>query len=105
MVDEIHEMKNKTPIMPIRQALSTQDNPIYFELTTEGFVNDGYLDERLKEARQVLDGELERPRLLIWLFTQDNETEVWQNEESWVKSNPGLGTIKKRSFLRLMIEV
>jgi len=104
MVDEIHEMKNKTPIMPIRQALSTQDNPIYFELTTEGFVNDGYLDERLKEARQVLDGELERPRLLIWLFTQDNETEVWQNEESWVKSNPGLGTIKKRSFLRLMIE-
>jgi len=104
MSDEIHEMKDKTPIMPIRQALSTQDNPIYFELTTEGFVNDGYLDERLKEARQSLDGELEKPRWLIWLYTQDKETEIWQNEESWVKSNPGLGTIKKRSFLREMIE-
>ncbi|SFM09273.1 terminase large subunit [Pelosinus propionicus] len=104
MADEIHEMKDKTPIMPIRQALSTQDNPVYFELTTEGFVNDGYLDERLKEARQVLNRELERPRWLIWLFTQDSEAEVWQNEASWVKSNPGLGFIKKRSFLRSMIE-
>jgi len=104
MSDEIHEMKDKSAIMPIRQALSTQDNPIYFELTTEGFVNDGYLDDRLREARQVLDGDLERPRLIIWLYTQDSETEVWQNEESWLKSNPGLGLIKKRSFLRLMIE-
>ena len=101
---KVHEMKDNTPIMPIRQALSTQDNPLYFELTTEGFVNNGYLDERLKEARQVLTGELERPRWLIWLYTQDSEAEIWQNEESRVKSNPGLGKIKKRSFLKQMID-
>lgn len=40
--------------MPIRQALSTQDEPIYGELTTEGFTRDGYLDKRLVEARKVL---------------------------------------------------
>lgn len=104
MVDEVHEMKDKTSIMPIRQALSTQDEPLYFELTTEGVVNDGYLDERLKDARKVLNGELERPRWLIWLYTQDSEKEVWQNEASWTKSNPGLGAIKKWSFLRQMID-
>ena len=103
-VDEVHEMKNNTSIMPIRQALSTQDEPLYFELTTEGFTNDGYLDTRMVEARQVLSGELKRPRWLIWLYTQDNEKEIWQDEASWAKSNPGLGTIKKRSFLRQMIE-
>jgi phage terminase large subunit-like protein len=102
--DEVHELKDNTSIMPIRQALSTQDEPLYFELTTDGFVNDGYLDERLKEARQVLNGELERPRWLIWLFTQDTETEVWQDEQTWVKSNPGLGEIKKWSFLRQMVD-
>ena len=102
--DEIHELKDNTSIMPIRQALSTQDEPLYFELTTDGFINDGYLDGRLKEARLVLNGELERPRWLIWLYTQDSETEVWQNESTWVKSNPGLGTIKKWSFLRSMVE-
>jgi phage terminase large subunit-like protein len=104
MADEVHEMKDDTAIMPIRQSLSTQEEPLFFELTTEGFVQDGYLDLRLKEARQVLEGELERPRWLVWLYTQDNEAEVWQDEKSWVKSNPGLGTIKKRSFLRGMVD-
>lgn len=103
-VDEVHELKDNSSTMPIRQAVSTQDEPLYIELTTEGVINDGYLDERLREARQVLNGELERPRWLIWLYTQDSENEVWQNEESWDKSNPGLGVIKKRSFLRKMID-
>lgn len=103
-VDEVHELKDDSSIMPIRQALSTQDEPLYFELTTDGFVNDGYLDTRLNEAKKVLNGELDRPRWLIWLYTQDSEAEVWQDEKSWVKSNPGLGTIKKWSFLRGMVE-
>lgn len=103
-VDEVHELKDDTSIMPIRQALSTQDNPLYGELTTEGVINDGYLDARMKEARQVLDGELERPRWLIWLYTQDDEQEIWKDENSWFKSNPGLGVVKKRRFLRDMVE-
>lgn len=102
--DEVHELKDNSSIMPIRQALSTQEEPLYFELTTEGVVNDGYLDGRLKEARQVLNGEKERPRWLIWLYTQDNEREVWEDEDSWYKSNPSLGVVKKKSFLRQMIE-
>lgn len=102
--DEVHEMKDNSGVMPIQQSLSTQDEPLYYELTTEGFTNDGYLDGRMKEARQVLARELHRPRWLIWLYTQDSEQEVWQDERTWVKSNPGLGTIKKWSFLRKMME-
>lgn len=103
-VDEVHEMEDNQSTMPVRQALSTQDEPIYDELTTEGFTNGGYLDGRLIEARQVLAREIDRPRWLIWLYTQDNEQEIWQDERTWVKSNPGLGTIKKWSFLRTMLE-
>lgn len=104
MVDESHELPDDNSIMPIKQALSTQEEPLYFELTTEGFVNEGHLDTYLKEERQVLDGELDKPRRCIWLYTQDSEAEVWQDENSWYKSNPGLGTIKKKSFLRQMID-
>jgi len=103
-VDEVHEMLDNQSTMPVRQALSTQDEPIYDELTTEGFTNDGYLDGRLIEARQVLNRELDRPRWLIWLYTQDSEQEIWQDEKSWYKSNPGLGVIKKWSFMRQMVE-
>ena len=101
--DEVHELNDNSSIMPIRQALSTQEEPLFIELTTEGFI-DGYLTERLKDARLVLNGELERPRWLIWLYTQDNESEIWADERTWVKSNPGLGTIKKWSFLRQMVD-
>lgn len=103
-VDEVHELQDNSSIMPIRQALSTQDEPLYLELTTDGFVNDGYLDERLSDARKVLKRDMDRRRWRIWLFTQDNEQEIWQDEKSWYKSNPGLGVIKKWSFLRQMVE-
>lgn len=103
-VDEVFEMQDDSLVMPIRQALSTQDEPLYFELTTEGFTQDGYLDHRLARARQVLRGELESPRWLIWLYTQDSEAEIWQDEKTWVKSNPGLGSIKKWGFLRGLME-
>lgn len=104
LFDEVHELKDDSAIMPIRQALSTQYNPLYFELTTEGYVVDGYLDKRLAQARQVLKGELEMPRWNIWLYTQDNREEIWRDESSWTKSNPGLGVIKRYSFIRKLIE-
>lgn len=104
VVDEVHEMEDDHLIMPIQQALSTQDEPLYFEITTEGFTEDGYLDHRLADAQKVLDGELDRPDWAIWWYSQDSEEEVWQNEKSWQKSNPGIGVIKKWSYLRKQVE-
>ena len=104
VVDEVHEMEDDHLIMPIQQALSTQDEPLYFEITTEGFTEDGYLDHRLADAQKVLDGELDRPDWAIWWYSQDSEEEVWQDEKSWQKSNPGIGAIKKWSYLRKQVE-
>ncbi len=104
IVDEIHEMKNRDTVMPLRSSLTTQDEPLYFEITTEGVVNDGYLDERLRDARKVLKSELDRPRWLVWLYTQDSEAEIWNDEQTWYKSNPHLGVVKKISDLRDLVE-
>lgn len=104
VVDEIHELKDDNFVMPIKQALSTQEEGLYIELTTEGFVDDGYLDERLKLAAAVLDGEIDKPNFLIFWYAQDSEEEIWRDEKSWLKSNPSLGVVKKWSFLRGMVE-
>ena len=104
IVDEVHEMKDRATVMPLRSSLTTQDEPLYFEITTEGIVRDGYLDERLRDARKVLKGETERPRWLIWLYTQDSEAEVWNDEKSWAKSNPMIGVVKKISDLRDLVD-
>jgi phage terminase large subunit-like protein len=105
LVDEIHEMQDGSTIMPLRSSLTTQPEPLFFEITTEGMVNDGYLDNRLRQARQVLAGELEMPRWLIWLYTMDSEAEVWTDEKSWVKANPLLGVVKKWSELRDLVNL
>ena len=104
VVDEVHELKDDALIMPIKQALSTQEESLYIELTTEGFTDDGYLDERLKLAAAVLDGEVDKPNFLIFWYAQDSEEEIWRDEKSWLKSNPALGVVKKWSFLRGMVE-
>lgn len=103
-IDEVWELKDNESTAPIQQALSSQDEPIYGEISTEGTVNNGYLDDRLASARKVLNHEDERPYWMIWLFTQDSEAEVWQDEKNWVKSNPSLGTVKKWSYLRDKVE-
>lgn len=104
LVDEVHEMKDDSLVRPVKQSMSTKDEPLFIEISTEGFTEDGYLDERLIEARRVLKGELKRPRWLIWLYTQDSETEIWQNRKSWVKSNPNLGVSKKWHYLDGLVE-
>ncbi|MEG0455346.1 MAG: terminase TerL endonuclease subunit, partial [Bacteroides sp.] len=101
-VDEAHEMLDDSIVKPIEQSQSLKDNPKLFILTTEGFVNGGYLDGLLVYARRVLSGEDDGPaakRFLPWLYTQDSEQEVWQDPRSWEKSNPTLGTVKKREYI------
>lgn len=100
IIDEVHEMKDKTIINSIDQSQSLKDNPKRIIITTEGFTNDGALDDELKYARSILNGEYEDDTMLIWLYTQDSEQEIWQDESSWQKSNPTVGVIKKYDYLR-----
>ena len=100
IIDEVHEMKEKTIINSIDQSQSIKHNPKRIIITTEGFTNEGALDDELRYARKVLNGEYEDETLLIWLYTQDSEQEIWQDESSWQKSNPTLGIVKTHEYLR-----
>lgn len=106
IVDETHEMKENIIGKSIEQSQSLKDNPKFINITTEGFVVDGYLDDELKKARAVIMREdLDDPaaeRLLPWLYTQDSEMEVWNGNRQnrlWMKSNPTLGIVKKWDYM------
>lgn len=108
IIDETHEMQDNVIGKSIEQSQSLKDNPKFINITTEGFVVDGYLDDELKKARAVISGEddsLAGQRMLPWLYTQDSEQEVWQNRASWVKSNPTLGIVKKWDYLDEQVDV
>lgn len=107
IVDEAHEMKDNVIAKSVEQSQSLKDNPKFIIITTEGFVNDGFLDEELRSARAILSGEdngIAAERTLPWLYTQDSEAEIWQDESTWQKANPTLGIVKKWDYLREQID-
>ena len=108
IIDEVHEMKDNVVMKSIEQSQSLKENPKMIIITTEGFVNDGVLDDLLKQARRIIAGEddsISAERLLPWLYAQDSEQEVWTNEKTWIKSNPTLGIVKKWDYLREQIDL
>lgn len=108
VIDEVHEMKTNVIIKSIQQSQSLKDNPKCVLITTEGFVNDGALDDILKTARAIIRGEddgVSAERFLPWLYTQDSENEVWTDPKTWQKSNPSLGSVKRWDYLEKQIDL
>ena len=108
IIDETHEMTTNVIAKSMEQSQSLKDNPKFINITTEGFVVDGYLDEELRKARKIISGEdtgIAAERFLPWLYTQDSEAEIWQDPRTWVKSNPTLGAIKKWGYLEEQIDL
>lgn len=108
ILDEAHELRNNTIAKSIEQSQSLKENPKFLIITTEGFVNEGYLDDELKKARAIIKGEddsISAMRYLPWLYTQDSEQEVFQNRKSWAKSNPTLGIVKRWDYLDEQVDL
>lgn len=108
-LDESHECSEENHGNEIADAgirsMSTVDEPLFLECSTQGYHRDCWLDHRIAKAKSVILGEAEDDRLLAFLFEQDSEQEVWQNEASWEKSNPSLRYgIKKIDTLRRNVE-
>ena len=66
----------------------------------------GYLDKKIAHAKAVIEGESDDIHFLPFLFEQDSEQEIWQDESSWEKSNPSLRYgVKKYSKLRRDVDL
>lgn len=111
VIDEVHEMKENVIVKSIEQSQSLKINPKLILITTEGFVNGGFLDDELTRARAILNHEVNDRasiRYLPWLYTQDSESEVWEGTEEnrlWQKSNPSIGIVKRYNYLEQQIDI
>jgi phage terminase large subunit-like protein len=107
-IDELHELLKNGIYKPIQQSTGVKEYFKIFMFSSEGFVNDGFLDDVRKEYTDIIRGRDRREsakRKLPWLYTMDSEAEVWETDENginpaWQKANPSVGAIKKWSYLR-----
>ncbi len=100
-IDELSAIKNRDIYDLMKQSMSSRSQPLLFSITTNGFVRDCIFDSQYQYACDLLDGKLSEPndRFLPFIYELDSPDE-WDRPECWIKANPGLGTIKKESYLR-----
>lgn len=109
-LDESHDIAEENGQSILAEAcwrgMSSQDEPLFINCTTQGFNRDCYLDHKINYAKKVIRGEIDDDHFLPFLFEQDSESEIWTNEESWEKSNPSIRYgVKKIDKLRRDVEL
>lgn len=103
VIDELAAIKDRDIYDLIKQSMGARREPILFCITTNGFVRHGIFDAQYDYACSILDGKIDDPHFLPFIYELD-DIEEWDDEECWIKANPGLGTIKSYDYLRQMVE-
>lgn len=103
IIDELHAIKDYGLYEVLKQSISAREQPIIVMITTAGTVRDNIFDQIYGYASNVCDGVIDDDRLLPVMYELDAPNE-WTDETCWGKANPGIGTIKKLSYLRQMVE-
>ena len=108
-LDESHDIAEENGQSEIAEAcwrgMSSKDEPLFLNCTTQGFNRDCYLDHKIAYAKKVIEGEIEDIHFIAFLYEQDSEQEIWQDETSWEKSNPSIRYgVKKVDKLRRDVE-
>lgn len=96
VIDEIHAMSTSTYADNLRKSTKRSDSLI-IEITTDGTVRGGYLDQRKELASNLLFGKTEEKdyRKFFAIYKQESEEEVFDayrtgNISLYKKSNPAL---------------
>lgn len=87
--DEIHEYENDETIRVFRSGFGKRKHSRIFYITTNGYVREGVLDDKLRIAQDVLSGKIEDSRLCPLIYKMDEDKEV-EHPELWVKANPSI---------------
>lgn len=108
-LDESHDIAEENGQSEIAEAcwrgMSSKDEPLFLNCTTQGFNRDCYLDHKIAYAKKVIQGEIDDEHFIAFLYEQDSEQEIWQDEASWEKSNPSIRYgVKKVAKLRRDVE-
>jgi len=103
VIDELSAILNRDTYDLMKQSQSARKQPLLICISTNGFIRDCIFDDQYKYAVKVLDGTVYNPRFLPIIYELDDVSE-WTDENAWVKANPGLGTIKRITFLREMVQ-
>lgn len=99
VMDEFHAQKTSDLLNVLKSSMGSRTNPLMLSITTAGFIPEGPCAQAMRTAKEILDGAKEDERTLTLLYELDKGDD-WQDEDCWIKANPGLGTSITYDYLR-----
>lgn len=74
----------------LKSALGARTQPLIFNITTSGYVDEGIFDELVRRSTAVINGDSREKRLAPFLYMIDN-IDKWDDINELRKANPNLG--------------
>lgn len=104
-LDEFHAMKTSALYDVMIQGQSMRDQPLAWLIATNGFVREGFFDQKYAYWSSVALWEpgFEDYTVLALIYELNDRT-TWQDPKHWPEANPGLGKIKKLETLAQNVE-
>lgn len=99
LFDEMAACTNRDQYDLIKQGMSARTQPMIWAITTNGFERENLFDDQYDYACGILDGTISDDRMLPVIYELDSREE-WLDDRTWIKANPGLGTIKSWDALK-----
>lgn len=97
VIDELHVVDRRL-YDTLRYSGAARRQPLLVEISTAGDDKTSLGYERYCYAKQVREGTIEDPELLVYIAEAD-QPDRWQEQEQWKRANPSLGvTISLDSF-------
>lgn len=109
LMDEIHQWKNGRKLYDIiADGVTAREQPLIFITSTAGIIREDIYDQKYEEAERIINGYFDQDgyhdeHTIAFVYELDSRKE-WVDETCWKKANPGLGTIKNESALRLKVK-
>lgn len=102
IIDELSAIRDRDLYDLMRQSMSARRQPMLVQITTSGFLRNGIYDDQYAYAETVLSGTVTDEHFLPLIYEQESRDEI-DDESLWMKSNPGLGTIKSIDAMRVSV--
>lgn len=102
IIDELAAIKDRSIYDLLKQSMGARRQPFLFCITTNNFIRDSVFDAQYQYATDIIYGRAQNERFLPLIYELDDISE-WDQEDCFIKANPGLDTIKSREYLREMV--
>lgn len=99
VADEVHAWSNRLLWDVLATAVGARRQPLMLAITTAGYDRHSVFYQQHDYSIKVLRGIVEDDTWFAWITCLD-ETDDWEDEANWPKSNPNLGTTIRLDELR-----